>query len=894
MDPIFRYMAHFIERLVPVLETSRIPIVFHPIRKAGNALPIVIAFPTFSFKMSHNGQYYLKKLSKKPPPGCAKLTNFGFGKQVVDCQPSPPKISKSGDKQIDSATTSEQLGHKLDVNNNTQLALLCTEAASKDDESSAKGNNPWSFMLPANQTKETNVQCQGQNETIQSGSPQISTCAIQTEQSPLLNSEMASVSSCLSPKYDGRKLFSDLKWEQTYTWLYYSCSKNGYLCKICELFSTESTGNSQIAFVDRGVQFGQHPGRQLDKHAESKRHCTAAMRYSQFTTNINVYKQLQAQDQNEVTRNREVIKKQHRCLYFLIRQKWAVSENFEIFVKFVADLGVEDLARHLQSCQNLDDNENKVTYMSSKIVSQMIENLGEVLERRCLASLGDKKFALLADESTDKANRSQLAIYCRWNDNGSVSDHFMGLIEMDRTRAEDFMRAIETFFIAKGIDIKNVRFMGFDGCATMSGTHKGLQRRMTNASPFAVYINCRNHRLALCLKHLTKSYPLLSEVDNTLLSLYNLFEFSPQKLAVFLAVQEAYGQRPLILVRASMTRWISHLHASVRFIERYESLLDALDNLYAEFKQPEVFGIRHFVVRRDIVALILLLCDVLRPVNFLSLYLQEDQVNFTHLDTRVKQTLDDLHQLIAKYQSGNYAESDFEKCEEIFEVITERTDLAQRRRNAVDEHYTPAQFLQTVGVPFIYSLIAEIEDAFHSSPLLNAFGVLDPRNLPDTIADLTDYGLPAIQRLSEVYTKPAEDTFQGHHTIVPPDLDSQQSVETELKSFIMQLYMLKQKGCLSVTDVQKEFEKDAVIRACFSRVYQLVIYSLLIPASTAVVERGFSLMNDICTPLRSRLTQNHLTCLMRIISEGPESLTDIMLEDLVEAFKNQKKRKLKL
>ena len=56
-----------------------------------------------------------------------------------------------------------------------------------------------------------------------------------------------------------------------------------------------------MAFVDIGVQLGQHPGRQLDKHAESKRHSTSAMRYSQFTSNINVYKQLQAQNQNEVT-----------------------------------------------------------------------------------------------------------------------------------------------------------------------------------------------------------------------------------------------------------------------------------------------------------------------------------------------------------------------------------------------------------------------------------------------------------------------------------------------------------------------------------------------------------------------------------------------------------------
>ena len=52
-----------------------------------------------------------------------------------------------------------------------------------------------------------------------------------------------------------------------------------------------------MAFVDKGVQLGQHPGHQLDKHAESKRHSTAAMHYSKIASNINVYKQLQAQDQ---------------------------------------------------------------------------------------------------------------------------------------------------------------------------------------------------------------------------------------------------------------------------------------------------------------------------------------------------------------------------------------------------------------------------------------------------------------------------------------------------------------------------------------------------------------------------------------------------------------------
>ena len=44
--------------------------------------------------MSHNTSYYLKKLSKKPPPGCAKLENFRFGRRVAQYEPSPAKSAE--------------------------------------------------------------------------------------------------------------------------------------------------------------------------------------------------------------------------------------------------------------------------------------------------------------------------------------------------------------------------------------------------------------------------------------------------------------------------------------------------------------------------------------------------------------------------------------------------------------------------------------------------------------------------------------------------------------------------------------------------------------------------------------------------------------------------------
>jgi hypothetical protein len=49
-------------------------------------------------------------------------------------------------------------------------------------------------------------------------------------------------------------------------------------------------------------------------------------------------------------------------------------------------------------------------------------------------------------------------------------------------------------------------------------------------------------------------------------------------------------------------------------------------------------------------------------------------------------------------------------------------------------------FYFIVGIPLIYDLIQEIEDAFCTgSSALPSFGILDPHNLPDTVQELSDY-----------------------------------------------------------------------------------------------------------------------------------------------------------
>ena len=94
---------------------------------------------------------------------------------------------------------------------------------------------------------------------------------------------------------------------------------------------------------------------------------------------------------------------------------------------------------------------------------------------------------------------------------------FFGILKLEKTNPADIMELMKKFFVAKGVNVEKILFSVLDGTNTMSGRKNGLQRRILNESPHHVYVNCRNHRQALCLPHLMKDKeyaPLLATYDN--------------------------------------------------------------------------------------------------------------------------------------------------------------------------------------------------------------------------------------------------------------------------------------------------------------------------------------------------------------------------------------------
>jgi hypothetical protein len=403
--------------------------------------------------MSHNSKYYTKKLRKDDGKACKKIDTFF---KAADCTVSGASASDastsqtSGDQEIESHEAARgDLNHN---NMDTSISTTETERVVQHDADSA-----------------------GSDDSDSGSSASEST--------------MPSIS--LVPTPDQRKFASD-RYERLFPWLYYSVAKTGYICKYCELFSSESGAQKDVKFCTKGVILGTHPTRKLSKHSECDRHKKAEEKYVKAKETIFRKQggQLQVDHMLRKTedfsntemfsktkeRNRSVLKKLFQICYFIIRKKWAQA-NFEEVVRFVASLGVDDLKEHLENCPSF------ATYLSSTTVTELINILGEFIEIKLLRDLRSCDFyTLMADESTDDANREQLSVYAKYVDKNFVfgdpdskfiTDHYLGIIHVDRTDAESLMTALEQFLVAKEIDITRCRFVAFDGCNTMSGEVSG-------------------------------------------------------------------------------------------------------------------------------------------------------------------------------------------------------------------------------------------------------------------------------------------------------------------------------------------------------------------------------------------------------------------------------------
>ncbi|KAK1874902.1 Zinc finger MYM-type protein 1 [Dissostichus eleginoides] len=205
-----------------------------------------------------------------------------------------------------------------------------------------------------------------------------------------------------------------------------------------------------------------------------------------------------------VNKNREILKRLIDCVLFLGKQELsfrghdesAESRNRGNYVELLSFLAESntDLHYHLST--------NKVfTGTSGKIQNDLIYAIAEVFGEEIKMEIKKAPFvAVMVDETTDVGNVAQLSVVLRYVTDTGVKERFVRFEDVTSgKRADDIAALIFRFLEEYECSLDKVVAQCYDGAAVMASGLNGVQAKVKERAPMALFIHCYAHRLNLVL-----------------------------------------------------------------------------------------------------------------------------------------------------------------------------------------------------------------------------------------------------------------------------------------------------------------------------------------------------------------------------------------------------------
>ena len=329
--------------------------------------------------------------------------------------------------------------------------------------------------------------------------------------------------------------------------------------------------------------------------------------------------------------------------------------------------------------------------------------------------------------------------------------------------------------------------------------------------------------------------------------------------------------KPLKISKACVTRWLNHGESCIRVIVRFEPLLDALDSIFMERGDAEAKGVRDQLLQLEIICMLLLLAEVLSPINIFSKYLQTSTLLYCDVGAKLDRLLQRLHLIkdsLKDHDSVDTPLKFFSKVKSFLEISSQRNDLGRNTRGrTLATELEPDEHVQNF-LPIAYSFLDDLIDQL-TEELTDTNTIASIQHFSN-VNKSSSHRNEQIEILLNHYGKDITDVLNNHSSSAQSLVSiQQQHLEQEnffeefddtaadllanVKSFArrklncgemnqehMQLYITS--NTPSSNDIYMQLVKaGALVR--FPNTMKLYSLSLLIPPSTSGVERAFSVMN---------------------------------------------------
>ncbi|CAG9814688.1 unnamed protein product [Phaedon cochleariae] len=206
----------------------------------------------------------------------------------------------------------------------------------------------------------------------------------------------------------------------------------------------------------------------------------------------------------------------------------------------------------------------------------------------------------------------------------------------DDAQAQSDVRASSS---TTGSDIHNCRGQCYDGASNVSGHINGLQQKIRNVEPRAIYVHCLAHNLNLVAQDAMRVTPQVRDFLVTMRELIILVTKSPKRLAWFERLQRdaviTENEHPKENLKKLKpfrpTRWCVRIKSLKTIIENYEVLLQFLQELSLDSKNEigaSASGHLKKFYEFESCFLLRTLIMILEKIEILNAALQNSKLNF--------------------------------------------------------------------------------------------------------------------------------------------------------------------------------------------------------------------------------------------------------------------------
>ncbi|VDI37058.1 Hypothetical predicted protein [Mytilus galloprovincialis] len=364
-------------------------------------------------------------------------------------------------------------------------------------------------------------------------------------------------------------------WLNSKNWWLCFVENDGMFCLVCKKHQMKHPQNQRSVFASTpSVRFKIDS---LNTHVQSKLHIAALQ--NELLQQVSVFHQ-EVIKKTEV--NNTVLNQVFSSAYFLMKE-FVANKKLLPLLQFIEKIFEVE---HLKFFQ----------HRSARSQTEIFRTLGDVMKEIMLENVRKSNaFGLMTDEVADISVKENLVTFIQYYSfkDEETKTNFLSckdiLEKHNAANAETITGLLLEELESDKLDVSKLTGFSSDGASVMVGKRTGVATRLREKNPCLINIHCVCHKLALSCADSNESISFIKNMEIILRQLWQLFENSPKKMAIYLKTQKelkniTMGDKAQKVVskrlkKACRTRWLS-LESSVKAVfSEYEVILHTLSKL---------------------------------------------------------------------------------------------------------------------------------------------------------------------------------------------------------------------------------------------------------------------------------------------------------------------------